>query len=323
MGLWALQSTSATSYKEGFGLRTARQWASYLFTRCGILFMRLLATLPLPLIRWMGTALGGVLYLAVAKRRHIVQTNLALCFPEKTAQQRSALTRQTFIYFAQAWLDRAWLWHAPHSWVKRRVTLTGAVHELEGNDATVIFLPHFYGLDAAWAGVAMHSPRMSTTIYTDQSNKLVDRWILRGRRRFGNLRLFGRVEGVKPIVTALRSGQPLYLLPDMDFGPQESVFVPFYGVNAATVPSLARFARLGKAKVVPLVPRITANGYEVEVFAAWSDVPSSDPVLDTTRMNERLQSYIATMPAQYYWVHKRFKTRPQGEADLYDGAKTV
>ena len=298
-------------------MRTARQWASYLFTRSVILLMRLLAALPLPPIRVMGKLLGWGLYLFVTRRRLIVETNLALCFPEKTTDERKVLTRQTFVYFAQAWLDRAWLWHAPQAWVKRRVMLTGAVQELQGKDPTVIFLPHCYGLDAAWAGVALHNPRMSTTIYTDQSNKLIDRWILRGRHRFGNLRLFGRIAGVKPIVTALREGQPLYLLPDMDFGPQDSVFVPFYGIATATVPSLARFARLGKAKVVPLVPRMTAGGYEVEVFPAWTDFPSDDPVADTALMNQRLQGYIATMPPQYYWVHKRFKTRPDGDASVY------
>ncbi len=298
-------------------MRTARQWASYLFTRSGIFFIRLLAALPLPLIRSMGKLLGWVLYLLVNRRRLIVETNLALCFPEKTIGERQVLTRQTFVYFAQAWLDRAWLWHAPKGWVKRRVTLTGAVQELKGNDPTIIFLPHFYGLDAAWAGLALHNPRLSTTIYTDQSNKLIDRWILRGRQRFGNLRLFGRADGVKLIVTALREGQLLGLLPDMDFGPQDSVFVPFYGILTATVPSLARFARLGKAKVVPLVPRMTAGGYEIEVFPAWANFPSDDPVLDTALMNQRLQGYIASMPSQYYWVHKRFKTRPEGDVSVY------
>jgi KDO2-lipid IV(A) lauroyltransferase len=224
---------------------------------------------------------------------------------------------QTFVYFAQAWLDRAWLWHAPKAWVQRRVQVTGALQELQGNAPTVIFLPHFFGLDAAWAGVALQMPRPSTTIYTDQSNKLIDRWILRGRRRFGNLRLFGRAAGVKPIVAALREGQPLYLLPDMDFGPDDSVFVPFYGLPTATVPSLSRFARLGRAKVLPLLPRITPTGYEVQVLPAWTDFPTDDAVADTALMNARLEDYINTMPAQYYWVHKRFKTRPEGEPSLY------
>ena len=298
-------------------MKTFRQLASRLVTRAGIAFMQVLALLPLSVTRGLGVVLGWVLYAVVGSRRRVANTNFALCFPRLSADERRKLTLQTFVYFAQAWLDRAWLWHAPKDWVQRRVQVTGAVEELQGNAPTVIFLPHFFGLDAAWAGIALQMPRPSTTIYTDQSNKLVDRWILRGRRRFGNLRLFGRAAGVKPIVAALREGQPLYLLPDMDFGPDDSVFVPFYGLQAATVPSLSRFAKLGRAKVLPLLPRITPTGYEVQVMPAWVDFPSDDPVADTALMNERLQGYIDTMPAQYYWVHKRFKTRPEGEASLY------
>ncbi|WP_309678535.1 lipid A biosynthesis acyltransferase [Polaromonas sp.] len=298
-------------------MKTPGQWLGQLTTRAGIALMQALAFLPLSWIRALGSVLGWLLYGLVGSRRRVVQANFALCFPALDEAARRRLTRQTFVYFAQAWLDRSWLWHAPQAWVRRRVRLTGAVQELAGNEPTVIFLPHFVGLDAAWAGVAQQLPRSSTTIYTDQSNKLVDQWILRGRQRFGHLRLFGRAEGVKPIVAALRQGQPLYLLPDMDFGPDESVMVPFYGVQAATVPSLSRFARLGRAKVLPLLPRITASGYEVQVLPAWPDFPSDDPVADTALMNARLQDYIASMPAQYYWVHKRFKTRPEGEPSLY------
>jgi len=298
-------------------LKPARQWLGRLVTRTGIGLMQVLAVFPLPLARALGVALGWALYGLVGERRRVVQANLQLCFPSIGEAERRQLTRQTFVYFAQAWLDRAWLWHAPQARVQQRVRLTGAVHELAGNEPTVIFLPHFVGLDAAWAAAALYSPRQSTTIYTDQSNKLVDRWILRGRQRFGHLRLFGRADGVKPIVTALREGQPLYLLPDMDFGPDDSVFVPFYGLPTATVPSLSRFARLGRAKVVPLVPRLTPWGYEVEVLPAWTHFPSEDPVADTAFMNAQLQLYIDTMPAQYYWVHKRFKTRPEGEPSLY------
>ena len=298
-------------------MKTLKQWLGHVTTVAGIGFMKGLAYFPLPVVRALGAALGWVLYGLIRSRRRVVHANFRVCFPELSEAERHQLARQTFVCFSQAWLDRAWLWHAPEKWVQRRVRLTGAVHELAGNDPTVIFLPHFVGLDAAWAGMALAMPRPSTTIYTDQSNKLVDQWILQGRQRFGHLRLFGRIEGVKPIVAALREGQPLYLLPDMDFGPDESVFVPFYGVSTATVPSLSRFARLGRAKVVPLLPRLTAGGYEVQVLPAWTDFPSGEPVADTARMNASLQAYIATMPAQYYWVHKRFKTRPEGEPSLY------
>jgi Kdo2-lipid IVA lauroyltransferase/acyltransferase len=283
----------------------------------GILLMRALSHLPLAWLRGIASLLGRVLYVVVVPRRRVVHVNLALCFPQRSPAERRALAKQVFVAVAQAWLDRSWLWHASAEVARERLKVTGAVDELRGGQATVIFAPHFVGMDAGWTALTQQVARAFTTIYTDQSDKVVDAWVLRGRRRFGTGRLFGRADGVKTIVSALREGAPLYLLPDMNFGPEESVFVPFYGIAAATVPSLSRFARLGRAKVVPVVTRMTREGYEVEVKPSWSGFPTDDPVADTALMNRRLEEYIDTMPAQYYWVHKRFKSRPDGAPPVY------
>jgi KDO2-lipid IV(A) lauroyltransferase len=247
----------------------------------------------------------------------VVLINLRLCFPRWSEAKVRNAARENFDYFAKAWLDRGWLWHGGDGLLKKRLLLTGAVHELDGDAPTVIFAPHFVGLDAGWTAITQQLPRRFTTIYTDQANKVSDAWILQGRKRFGDARLFGRVEGVKPIIAALKAGEPLYLLPDMNFGPEESVFVPFYGVAACTVPSLSRFARLSRAKVVPILSRMTKEGYEIEVLPAWQEFPTADPVADTALMNLRLQSYIDSMLTQYYWVHKRFKDRPVGDLPPY------
>lgn len=273
--------------------------------------------LPLWWVRGTGVLLGAMLHLLVRSRRRVVHTNLRLCFPHWSDAQVQSTTRQVFIYFAQAWLDRGWLWHGASSVVAKRLRLTGQVQELQGDTPVVVFAPHFVGLDAGWTALTQQLERHFTTIYTNQANTVSDAWILQGRRRFGSCTLFGRVDGVKAIVAGLKAGQPLYLLPDMNFGPEDSVFVPFYGVSAATVPSLSRFARLGRAKVVPVLSRMTPQGYDIEVLKAWEDFPSADALADTALMNQRLQTYIDTMPAQYYWVHKRFKDRPAGEASVY------
>lgn len=275
------------------------------------------AVLPLSWVRGLGVVLGWVLYGVVGVRRRVVLTNLRLCFPAWSEAQVRLRTRETFVFFAKAWMDRGWLWHGDEAMLKRRLRLTGAVQELDGNAPTVIFAPHFFGLDAGWTAITQQLPRRFTTIYTDQANAEADAWILQGRQRFGGVRLFRRIEGVKPIIAALKAGEPLYLLPDMNFGPEESVFVPFYGVQACTVPSLSRFARLSRAKVVPLLARLTAEGYDIEVLPAWKDFPTADALADTALMNLRLQAYIDSMPAQYYWVHKRFKDRPNGETPPY------
>lgn len=298
-------------------MTAVQQWGAAALTWSGIALMRVLAFMPLRLVRGLGSALGWALYALVGSRRQVVMTNLTLCFKELPAPEIRRLTQQTFVYFAQAWLDRSWVWHAPRGWLLRRVTMTGAVNEVIGNEPTIMFTPHFVGMDAAWAGMVLRQPRKSVTIYTDQSNKQIDNWILKGRSRWGFMRLLGRASGVKPVIAAIRAGEPLYLLPDMDFGPADSLFVPFFGASTATVPSLPRFARLGRAKVVPAVVTMTRTGYELCIHPAWPNYPSDDLAADTMLMNQHLEAYIRQNPAQYYWVHKRFKTRPKGEPELY------
>lgn len=280
----------------------------------GILCLRLIALLPLSCVRALGSVLGFLLYMFVPSRRRIIMVNLALCFPDQPLVQRRHWARACCVYFAQTLLDRAWLWHGRPELVRRRLRLTGAVHELQGHEPAVIFAPHFFGLDAAGAAVSQQIDRPIASIYMPQRNKVADTWLRRGRMRFGDVRLFERKDGnLKAIVATVRAGGLLYLLPDMNYGRKDSIFVPFFGVNAATVPSLPRFARLGKAKVVPVTARLTKTGYDIEVHPAWTDYPTQDEVADTVYMNRWLEGIIATMPAQYYWVHKRFKTRPKGD----------
>ncbi|WP_440107349.1 lysophospholipid acyltransferase family protein [Acidovorax sp. BL-A-41-H1] len=285
--------------------------------RLGVWFMRVLARLPLPVLRGMGWLIGRVLFVLAAPRRRVALRNLALCYPDVPEAQRRAWAQETFVVFCQSWLDRSWLWFAPRDVVQQRVKLTGALQELEGDQPTIIFAPHFYGMDAGGSALTLHTPRAFTSIFATHPDPAVDAWFREGRQRFGDVRMLNRSDGVKPIIANLRKGGLLYLLPDMDFGRNDSLFVPFYGVQAATVPSLSRFARLGRAKVIAMVTRLTPSGYVAEITPAWSGYPSDDAEADTARMNVQLQGYIDVSPGQYYWVHKRFKTRPVGEASVY------
>ena len=278
----------------------------------GVARMKSLAHVPLRLLRALGWVLGAALFVVVSSRRRVVMANLAVCFPELSPAQRRGLAWWTFIHFAQAWLDRSWLWHAPAEVVRQRLQLTGAVHELTQPTPVVIFAPHFIGLDAAWTALTQQVPRNMNTIYFPQVNPVVDRWIMAGRQRFGQGQLVQRGEGAQTLVALLRAGEPLYLLPDLNYEPAKSLFVPFFGHVAATVPSLSRFAKLGRAKVVPVLSKLTPKGYTIEVLPAWADFPTQDVEADTALMNQRLETYIRTMPSQYYWVHRRFKDLPPG-----------
>jgi KDO2-lipid IV(A) lauroyltransferase len=283
----------------------------------GVALMKSLAHVPLRLLRALGWVLGAVLFGLVRSRRRVVMANLQVCFPDLSPDQRRDLAWQTFIHFAQAWLDRSWLWHAPADVVRQRLQLTGAVHELTQPTPVMIFAPHFMGLDAAWTALTQQVPRRMNTIYFPQVNPVVDRWIMAGRQRFGQGQLIQRGEGAQTLVARLRAGEPLYLLPDLNYEPSESLFVPFFGHVAATVPSLSRFAKLGRAKVVPVLSKLTPKGYTIEVLPAWADFPTQDIEADTALMNQRLETYIRTMPSQYYWVHRRFKDLPAGVPAVY------
>lgn len=289
-------------------------------THPGVWLMRALAPLPLPWLRALGDVLGRLLFALARRRRHIALVNLRLAFPAWSEAERMDVARRSFIAFAQSFIDRAWVWHAPDAVVRQRIRLTGAVDELRRPEAAVLFAPHFYGMDAGGAAIMQQAVAKGGSIYSPQSGAATDAWVRAGRERFGDVVLINRRDGVKPVVKSLREGRYLYLLPDMDLGPEESVFVPFFGVPAATVPSLPRLARLGRARVVPTVTRMTPGGYEVQVHPAWSGYPGDDPVADTALMNRRLEDWIRAMPEQYYWVHKRFKTRPAGEPSVYGRA---
>ena len=290
-----------------------------MISRLGILFMRAIAPLPLPVVRALGAALGALLYVIVIPRRRIALRNLELCFPVWTPAQRRRTVWRHFICFAQAWLDRGWLWHAPAEVVRQRLSLTGAVDEIAGESPVILFVPHFLGLDAGVTALTLLTQRRIMGVYTRQSNAIVDEWIFEGRHRFAqeDSRGLHRSEGVREMIAAVRGGAAMYLLPDMNFGAEDSIFVPFYGVQAATLPSLSRFSRLCRAKVVPLLTKLTDTGYEVRLLPSWTGYPTSDVAADTALMNKRLEGYIDTMPEQYYWVHKRFKSRPPGEPPLY------
>ena len=288
-----------------------------MISEAGIAMMRLLAHFPLRWVRALGWVLGWLLYWLARSRRRVVWVNLQLCFPDWSESDVRAAARATFVHFAQAWLDRSWLWHGSEQVLRERLRLQGALHALQGEQPVVVFAPHFVGLDAGWTALTRVLARPLVTIYSNQADAVLDAWILRGRKRFGRTRLFGRDDGLKPVVRAVQQGQILYLLPDMNITRQESVFVPFFGVPTATLTSLARFAALGRARVVPVTTVMTSAGYDVHMRPSWSDFPTGDLVADAATMNQRLEAWIGEAPTQYYWVHKRFKVRPAGEPSVY------
>ena len=177
-------------------------------------------------------------------------------------------------------------------------------------------MPHFIGLNMGGARIAQEYPG-SASIYSRQKNPVLDRLFLKGRLRFGSPTLLSRQDGMRAIVKTLREGRLLYFLPDMDFGARDAVFSPFFGVPAATVTALPRLAQLGRATVVPAIAVQKERGYEMVVYAPWENYPSGDVEADVRRMNAFIEERVREIPEQYFWAHKRFKTRPPGEPSPY------
>lgn len=286
-------------------------------TRIGLWLLRLLGALPLGVGRALGGMLGAAFYLVSAERRGVASTNVALCFPELSAGERRRLVRAHFGVFAQALLDRGFLWWGTPDTIRARVRWVD-LHHYEAarvRRPVILLAPHFVGLDAG--GVLATMTWRIVSIYSNQKNPDFNQAVLEGRSRFNNPVLLSRQDGVRGALKALREGLPFYYLPDMDFGARDAIFVSFFGVSAATVTAPARLARLADALIVPCVTRMTADGYEVRLYPAWEDFPGDDIAAATERINAFIEARVRSMPNQYLWTHKRFKTRPSGEPGFY------
>jgi KDO2-lipid IV(A) lauroyltransferase len=280
--------------------------------------MWLLHWLPLPLLAAIGRGFGRLLFLLGRERRQVTLTNLGLCFPQMSAAERLALARRHFEAFGRSVLERGILWWSGKERIQRLVRIEGLEHFRAVADRPVIWLaPHFVGLDMG--GVRLTTEFRLVSMYSRQKNPLVDRLLLHSRTRFGNSPMASRQDGLKPVVREMRKGLPFYYLPDMDFGARDAVFVPFFGVPTATVTALSRLAKITGAAVVPCVTRQLPGGagYVATLHPAWQDFPSDDVEADTRRMNAYIEAEVLQMPEQYYWLHKRFKTRPPGEKGVY------
>lgn len=289
----------------------------YLPSYLAIGFLWLLHWLPLPLLRILGTGLGRLAYRFARERRQVALTNLRLCFPDLSEEARIELTKKHFVAFGQAFLDRTIVWWSGFERLRRIVRLKGAEHLNAEPDRPLIILgSHFIALEAGII-LLISTPRPFVNVYSNQKNPVFEKALLDGRRRYNNPLMLSRLEGMRRVISALKKGHVFHYLPDMDYGPKESIFVPFFGVQAATIPALSRLVKLTGARVVPCTTRLVKDGYEVELEAAWSDFPGESVEEDTRRMNAFIEEQVRRMPEQYFWLHKRFKTRPPGEGRIY------
>lgn len=283
-------------------------------TRILIGVMWLLHLLPVRAIAAFGAGLGAVLFWLIPERRKVTRINLQKCFPQMPAEARERLARAHFRAFVRASVELCILWWSPRSRIEKLVRIEGREH-LPPNSKVIVFAPHFVGFEATLSRLGLDFP--VAMMYSRQKDPVFEARLIAGRTRFGGVML-PRQAGIKSGIELIESGKLYYYLPDLDFGPKRSVFVPFFGVRAATVTGLAYIARTTGAAVVPCVTRmLPGGGYVATFYPAWRDFPSGDDVADARRMMAFVEERVPEMPEQYFWLHKRFKTRPPGEARFY------
>jgi KDO2-lipid IV(A) lauroyltransferase len=280
--------------------------------------MWLLHWLPLPCLGRIGAAIGTLLFALLKDRRTVALTNLRLCLPLMSEAERRSIARKHFQSYARAVLERSILWWGSEARLKRLLVIEPRLPlDAIQSGPTILLCPHFVCLDVAGAAVALESPACS--IYTRQRNRIFDEALRAGRSRFRPVKLLSRAEGVKPILRSMREGLPFFMLPDMDFGTKDAEFVPFFGIPAATLTAPARIAAATGAKIIPVIATFLPNyqGWKVTFYPPWEDFPGDDMIEATRRMNAFIEARVLEAPAEYWWTHKRFKTRPPGLASVY------
>ena len=290
----------------------------YLASRLIFFLMWLVHFLPMAVIAAIGNAVGAAAFWLIPERRRVARVNLEKCFPQMDPRERERLARAHFRAFGRSFVERGILWWAPRERVERIVRIEGLEHlRALGGAPAILLVPHFVGLDAG--GTRLSCEINAVSMYANQKDAKFNELLMRGRSRFGDQRLLSRQEGIRATLAAMREGRPFYYLPDQDYGRRDAVFVPFFGVSAATVPGLSRIARVAGAKVLPCVTQMLpgGGGYVLRFEPPWDNFPTRDVLADTRRMNEYIERRVLEMPEQYLWMHKRFKTRPAGEASFY------
>ncbi len=276
-----------------------------------------------PRARQRAGAFVAWLAMRLAKSRvRIVRRNLEICFPAESAETRERWVQEHFRALGQSIVDRGVLWYGTPEAIEAMASISGAeqINALTQAGRPVILLaPHFIALDVAATLLSQRLPT-AATMYTPQSDPAVDEVVRRGRARFNEVFLVSRKDGVRDLIRHFREARPVYYLPDMDFGPKGSVFVPFFDVPAATLVATAQLARKWNAAVLPILdfwdPQ--TGRYQIEVLPPLADFPGDGSLEDATaRLNRELEGWVRRCPSQYYWVHRRFKTRPPGTPKLY------
>jgi Kdo2-lipid IVA lauroyltransferase/acyltransferase len=286
----------------------------------GLGLLWLLVQLPYRWLLFLGRGLGRLLLPLARSRRHIVRRNLEICMPQLSDAEREALLKRNFESTGIAFFEMAMSWWWPKSRLRKLAHVEGLENLREvqaAGQGVILMAAHFTTLEIG--GAMLGQVQTIDGMYREHGNPLFDYIQRNGRERFNSDATAIERDDVRGMLKVLRAGRAIWYAPDQDYGRKQSIFVPLFGELAATVTATSKFARMGRARVVPFTQERLADGsgYRLVVHPPLPDFPGESEEADCLRINQWLEAVISANPEQYLWAHRRFKTRPPGMPKLY------
>jgi len=297
-------------------------WLSNLFNFLALSLLRLFAFLPYVLTIYVGYGLGWLAAHIPNSRATVVKTNLRLCFPNLSEKEISELALEHWQLFGRSVIERSRVWLGTREQILSFVAIQSKV-DLGDKKPRILVNPHFVGLEGGFMAFSALSARNhwpnGVGLYQKMKNPLFNQKMVKWRDRFGG-KSIERQHRLRDLLRELKKGNLAIIAPDIDLGPQNSIFVPFFGIQTSTVDSVSRLAKITGAEVSLMTTTLNQDrkGYTCHIGEPLPNFPSDDVAKDTARLNQCIEELVRERPAEYYWIHKRFKHRPPGEASLYD-----
>ncbi len=291
-----------------------RYWANWL----GMALLWLVVQLPYGWQMALGRTLGRLTMRLLKRRVQIARRNLELAFPTLTPQERERLVIRNFESVGCAIFETGIAWYWPDNRVRTIMTVEGEEHvraAVAAGQGMLLLSCHFLTLELNARMFGLLQPGIG--VYRPNTNPVLEYAQVRGRTR-SNKALVDRKD-IKGMIKALRQGEALWYAPDHDYGRHASVFVPFFAVEqTATITGTATLARVKNCVVLPCYNlRLPQGGYRLVIGAPLENYPTGDEQQDAVRCNQVIEAAVSQAPEQYMWLHRRFKTRPEGQASIY------
>ncbi len=278
---------------------------------------KFIAKLPMPFLLSLGKGIGNISYYIAKNRRHIIERNIELCFPQLSSAEQKKLVKANFQSLGMGIFETLVAWLKPEEQVKELFTYEGLENLealKESGHGALLLTVHFCNLELGARAITLKTPFVA--MYRQHKNRTYEERQFKMRTMQSQNEPVNRNE-IRKTIKLLRNGKILWYAPDQNYGGSDHVFVDFFGIKALMITATSQMAKLGKAKVLPYYCIREGNQYRVKILPALENFPSDSATQDCEQLNQLFESWILEAPEQYLWAHRRFKSRPEGEKDLY------